>query len=1057
MKKSQKRSFLKTFTTQAVVASLITSPFAPITVFAQSTTQPQTQVSTGMKAAVDITKGLVGMTQQMMMQQQMQQQQMMMMQQMQQMKPQMVPSKYFGCPVGPSISNMPSENFCPAKVDASSAGMIQTYRSMRDMAEQNALFFEKMLNEAQNSPQMVGVQCLEDRKKRSLDQMQDQINSLQDMADKISKENQAFREQNKQLIDQMKDVDADLNGNKQGLATKNARKFSDLISPACAQTIGDSTLNNYQSGGGLIGLRKDQSGINDKATRILNTRAQIEKDVVKQIGDLKKSIEIGGLEQSLKSLSQQQMPQATKQKITDISNRIDKIKSLLASELDYNLPLIDKNFETDSAELRRNAESFFKKRMINDCARTSIGLDNRQLLDSLKHSTSTNQDLLARYRSALAGILGSEGTPEEDKIRQIQELDKSYGNKIQVKLSDSSGRDTYSTPYSYLNSILKSCEEGLVYNNIEDTSTGRQNADGTALKQLGSQQQRINAGVKYLEEITAISKNAVNEIANLYYDEVINCRGSTIDTSSCNESAFDMNSSCLKKAVTCGGHINKCYREIDNTIKTKQNEINSLAATYDKNVAQLVANQERFLGMVKSRVAQYQQFMATTFPGTKVDLPGLQPGQKDSGLFVKMPEKELATQLGLGVYLRGGGSIDEFDKLPEKVLMLKNMLADQKQKTESEINDYIGKQKQAAKDNQDKWKKVAEKCQKTSDTIADKVAEANAANAKAAGEMKQKQDKFCNKFRQIRQEAEGNPVAGCGKSLQKLSDTMEEATSGLVGEGAQRWTDNYRRFCAQVQATGNQRDNSESGSRNRTSSPEVQSLAEMCKEESSNHSAVVARIIDTLRSFAPEGLKSSIDEAGNILKGNKITDAEKERVKQIIDTIKASSEANKDTIARSLSSLSESIGTFDANQEYDKAQFGNTDNAKDAWNNHVKGKLYGICVPDIVARVKEAGSCTTNNSTFTCSSPITSSGIKTKGTDALDGSDSTNAVARIMNLNRSGRDIASDRAAYNSLGLGESDVSCTARDDSSRGLAGSLQDLQNQIFNRDQQVLGIGR
>lgn len=1037
MKKKQNRNLLKVATTHFLVTSMMYSSFAIIPVNAQE----QAQVSAGMQTAVDITKAAVGMSQQFFAQQQAQQQQLMMMQQMNSMKPQLVPSKYFGCPVGPSMATMPSDNMCPKKPDASNFPMLQTYRSMRDMAEQNAHFFEKLLNEGQNSPQMVGVQCLNDRMKRSMDQMQDQINSLQDMADKIAKENQTFREQNKQLLDQMRDINADLNGNTNNLASKNAKTFGELLNPNCVQYIGGSKLENYKQGGGLMKLRTDQAAFNDLATQTMNKRPQMEKDLISQINLLKKNVNTLGIEAFIdgkvpfdpsKTQTQFNIGAAMAPKSKQIYARIQTIRDNLKSELNYELPILDGNFMANSADLRNNAERFFKKKFINECARSDLDLSNRQLLDSLKHSTSTNNDMLARYRSALEGILGDSSIPADVKVTRIKDLDKVYGNKVQVKFSDNAGRDAFSTPYEYLNSVIKDCESNLAYNNIDDANTGNRGKE-TALNQLGSQQQKIQAGMKYLDELTGIVKTAVNDIANDIYNEIANCGGAAVEVSTCSSQDTYKSSSetfCIKKAVNCSQQVNSCYREIDNAIKTRQTQINTIAATYDKNVAQLVSNQERFLGMVKSRVAQYQQFMATTFPGTKVELPGVKRGaDKDDGLFVKMPEKELNQEFG--VYLRGGGDIEEFDKLPEKIIMMKEMLAAQKSKVESEIKEYIAQQKAAAEKNMKKWQDVAKNCQATAEGVVAAAQKMQEAQMKQAAEAKKKQDEYCSKFQELKNAAGAeNPAAGCGKPLEALSSTMKDVSQGLVSDGSVKWYNDYSRYCRSVQATGEQKEDKDE---DEEEADESSLLANACKASGNTSQSALNSIIAKIKGLDLVD-EDELDAIAKKLSEATSADAITSEVFPLIEKVKDSKVKN--ALVELANQAKKSMADATVRENYPN---GAKSYAKE------KGICFGVkesAIASYTSGCSETGTC----------SP-------TKDIDDVFFAKQNVKGALDSLFKSSSRGVASaNKEKFNNLGLGQMDkISCLAKDDTSRGLAGSLQDLQNQIFKNDAAVLGIGK
>lgn len=1042
MKKLSCIKKLKIVTTHLAITCLMFSPWSALPIQAADNVNPTMSTAVGVMNIVGATAN------QFMKQQQMMQQQMQMMAQMATLKPQPVPSKFFGCMVGPAIANMPKGGFCPKdNQDPSMVGFVNNFRSMKSMAEDNSSFFEKLMTDAQNDPNPTsGISCLNDRLKKSMDQMQMQMNSLQDLADKIAKENQTFKEQNKVLIDQMKDIHADLNG---GAFTgdQKARRFAENFSPACVQYMGGSKIESAKDSGGLLGIRKSQASFNDKATALLSKRPQLEKDLVTQISEFKKAVALNGIEKVLAGNAfvpkpgiatfQASMQAALQSKGSQISLRIETIKGKLQSELGYSLPEMDGTFNANIDALVQNAENFFTKKKVEECARGSFSLSNQELISSLRHTTSTNSDLLNRYRTALQGILGDSKIQADVKAKQIQELDKQYGGKVVLQLTGSAGQDTTATPYAYMQEIIKGCKDGLNYNQLNNGESVANGGKGvSALKQLGSEQDMINAGKKYLQEIADISKNSASEMANEIYDQIANCSGRKTEVSECSgDASFDANANgfCIKNAVNCSQQVNSCYREIDVAIKTRQTKMNTLAATYDKNVAGLVAKQEGFLQQVKSRVAFFQNFMTRTFPGTAVELKGVTSGtsqDKDGGLFVSMPEKILNSELG--VYLRGGGDIKEFDKLPEKIVMLKDSIKDQQAKIKTEVEQFIAAQQKAMDANKKKWEAVAKDCVTAEKNAIAAAAKANQEAQKAAAEAQKKQGEFCSKFASLKSKiGSRNPAAACGEPIEGLMKSLGEATNQMVGKDAATMTKNIDRYCSGVQASGK---DSKDDDDEEDPDDKLSTIAKACKDNNFNSSSALADIVKKLKESFPDS-KEIIDSVEELLSQNKHEEA----------TTKISEIADNEALKKSLNQLQDlqkrSNETI-AKEDSDIKNYINQFNSEKGICYGDKGKAYAKLV---------STNCTTTSSSTGNSYSCT--GTKDKNEVLADSLNYKSQIDRSI----ASAESSSASKDFNSLGLGQMDeVNCLAKDDKSRGLGEmTLDEMAKKINSGDSGVLGL--
>ncbi|WP_127717613.1 hypothetical protein [Halobacteriovorax sp. HLS] len=738
------------------------------------------------------------MMQQSMQQSQMQAQQAAMMSALQ---PQTIPSKFFPhCKISQARGAFP-KRACSTGV--SSPAALSGIEQMSNLGAGYADMYEQLLSPAQNSAYPVGLQCLDNAKKGMVKSLQDRMNSLQGLKDKIEKEAQLFKEKNKKLLTDMKNDHVELFGNSGQNATNDmdaiTRDFSKYFDTNCQNIIGQDNISKAAT----VGLNGIKIGLNTKNKTAVNyslNQSTIEGDLNKQIQKVKSQIKSQGIQQWLAdvgkgdgSINGQDLARMGVNKpaisiVTTEINRFDSKLKTIQSELkkidpSYEIPPMDKNFGVDFAEFTKGADDFFKKKYINDCvtmADQGVAISTDQILSSLTSGTRGGGNIaLKNYKAALQNILNSDAFIE-DKMAQIQQLDERFkGSDITITYKNSGSETVRSSTYELYKNTVASC--GQKYTQDDTFSTS--GAKGV------SQQKKIKRAKQYLNDLKTLESTFASQIGNKIYDAVVSCSGRSEKPATCSTTDVfnqDSDAFCMKHATSCSAKVQQCFQKADALVTKKKMDIKSKQATYNKNVAALVAREEAYLAQVKAQVLADSEYLAKYFPGANYNLP--------EGMFIKMPEKSASD---FGVELAGGGSLDFMKDLPEQIGKLKLNLEEQSGKIEGVITDYINEQRAAMETQKQKWDQLSNECYAAAQKFRADVAAGNAKMQEEQAKYQQGIGDFCNKYGQL---GNSNPLAGCDDSsdysAQSLYEDMSGVVSGISAEHEMALSE-YRNACAQ--------------------------------------------------------------------------------------------------------------------------------------------------------------------------------------------------------------------------------------------------------------------
>jgi len=789
----------------------------PLPVIAQST--PPADTSSGTRAIMGALDGFGNSFMQMASQFGAQQRAAAM---MQALTPRIIPARFFPqCRLPQADSNFPA-NACSNVQDPTT---LQLADALVGLATNYDQFYTQMLSEAQNTPFPAGVQCLEESRKQVDSQINDKINSLTAIISRIKKESQAFRDANRSLTEDMRNIKEELDGgSSRTLDSKNAKtnirdQFKD---PACNEVLSDELLatangglrnvrelfNNPQEGGqGLRtaagNLQRDVPVLKQHLdTQMERMRADINsigiEDWVGQSSGRLNTIRRGGL------TAFKGMDQAMGDEITNFNTELNRIKSELQQVVggDFSIPKMDRHFQENIQGFSNGAKQFFRKRFINSCVdgsnKTGVTLSTEQILSGLRMNNNEAGTTLNDFKIALTNILATDAFIQ-DKMAQIRALEQQYGGQITVEFVDAGARVTRQSPFELYKTQISSCEQLF-----EQDQTFSGTGGGMGLSAL-SQKDKIDRAERYLQDAKKLEQSFIERLTGTIKDKILNCGdNSNTRAGQCNMKAMDSGDEnfCINTAVRCSSNIQACYAKIETKVKEKEGQLKAKADVYNRNIRGLIARQEQVLNGLKRQVLQDQEFLKRFFPGANYTFPG--------DVFVDMPKMEDSE---FGLQLVGGKDLDLnflMETLPGKLETMKQSLAEQRSKVNEEINRYKEQQKAAMQKNKQDWAQLKTTCESAARTMRQNVAQQNQQGAQRQQEQDQKVAEFCGKYDALRH---SNPGPGCEGDFSPRSLHSEAIRiSTLLDASVTANLNEYNNLCARVNNESNSTSTTGSGS-----------------------------------------------------------------------------------------------------------------------------------------------------------------------------------------------------------------------------------------------------
>ncbi len=735
--------------------------------------------TTGVNAAINIMNNVTSIYQQ-------QQQNLQNMQQTAAIASEYAPKEtdalYFSHCRIPFSTDYPPNNACngSAQTPTISMSVAQAYQQA---AGKQIASLETMLNEAHNETtgKLKGIQCIESGKKDLAVKFKDKINILKSFKEKIQKQSQAFRDSSKlQIFNPLEAINGELYGDesKGGIDGKN-RNFTNMLgNTTCSKILSPQALEGKK---GLIGIRQTmldapkegEKGMYQAANSFQEKdKFQMENEINKKISRIKKEIDRNGITAWVAKTESGNLDDiergltkfnSLKDDVSDFSKsfyqKYASTKNKIKDDLGYNLPELDKDFQEIVSSFSGDAETFFKKRFVNDCVTSKndigVGLPYDTIINGFKQPSARAGTTVEVYKRKLKNILDTDAGIEDLQGR-IQALDSHYNSSdsnmmldgpaaiqknVYLQLGQEFGnkKANYSwTATELFRELINQCKQ--VYESSNVYSYNEKSALSYASK--------VKRAVKNINDLLAEEKSFADKLTTNLKDKYLNCEG--VSEGTCSAATFNLASNdqaCVKNLSSCATKINSCYASVQNGINKRTADSKQLANLYNSSVEALIANQEQQLKQISSQVFADLDMLKVFFK-KGYNLP--------KELFVKMPEFQEVN----GIQLRGGANPDNFLKnLPGNIDSLVQEFEEQQKNVEAVINDYVVKQKSAIETNKQKWEELNKDCKQAENKIRANEEAAYKAKAQKYNEQQEKISEFCNDYKAMRR------VPGCDNNI----------------------------------------------------------------------------------------------------------------------------------------------------------------------------------------------------------------------------------------------------------------------------------------------------
>ncbi len=624
------------------------------------------------------------------------------------------------CKMPESISNFP-EGACETPPENDTEA--EYFDAYKKISLKHIDLYDKMLNEAQQNNAPIGIQCLDQNKAAIESEFQDKINILKGLKSNIEIENDAFKADAAKLKEEMRGLHNFLHG-KKGTDKGDDDKFN--ISAffndhACSAVLKDTDLTQ---GKGLISVRDDAlkgSKMVDSANNLIRNKKNLENQLTEQLRRLTKRINLDGITALKKNINISAeltrgrlnkfsaVDELIKSKTSDFLNQYNSKKTEIEADLTsikYKVPSLNNNFRTKISKFTNGSYDFFRKKIINNCVRRTgdimlvdgLGISDNDALKGIDQRSTTSETTENRYRKDLQMILGR-NTFIQDELKEIKQLDMSYGiGDITIPLESGSSRK-HVTPYAMYQSSINKC---TVQFNLGKLFS-KDDPNGSSFKE------KTENAAKLIQDLERDERNFANELVSDIQESVLYCSGNNSSSlaGSCNNGLMqpDGNTFCLKASIDCAKNVQQCYIKADSLIKTYTNNLNRVADRYNTGVNNLVEKQKDLLNKKIGEVLTESEWFKTYFKHSKYVLP--------DKLLIDTPVIQDSNEFN--IKLLGGDNLallnsDDPKSLPSQIDKLITMLNNQKVEVTNTIFSYREKIEAQVRTQRSRWETLSDNC-----------------------------------------------------------------------------------------------------------------------------------------------------------------------------------------------------------------------------------------------------------------------------------------------------------------------------------------------------------
>lgn len=754
-------------------------------------------VATGMNIAAEISSQVLSSYQQMQTQQLQQSQKAQLAQQLsiKTVSPSQVPAilTQNGCLVLEAKANT-TNKMCDLKSTQDSEIQSGYVTAVLEIAENNHSQLENFLIHGHERTTTQGVGCYEKALKQFTAALDSRVEMLNKLEDDIAKQIQAFKTQNKELVESIQMKSAAIDGTPADLA-KNINFQDQFLGTECASFIDSEEFKStgQQQGGGYRGIEKllagrvsdTKSGFTPK--QIKSKTAQMKADirkVAKQIASQAsrdKSFDgdsgLKGIRTTTLSAANPALTAIVGEIRANAQNEMDDLEKQL-KKTTGDMDEVIAGIKSDSVDIDEWAYDY-ERNLKNTCLNgylTSNFSGPQGLVERLYDpniSKKANQQSDSSYKNAIVSILNDSEYTIEQKIEKIREEENKSSNS-RYAMTTGKSLNIKGKEVGASTRIKASDMVSIFTDNCSEQFESKRGPQGKSPRQIVSalksfKQQREKAHTQYVAQV---QQDIISKMENCPSDT------STGTGSLSCDGALSQNSPsfCIRTANLCANNMLACHDTAKNIFEQQKVERQELATTY------------------KTKMDALKSQVATLFVGanTMMEASARQlDGMYAMGSIYNVPIKKGLVQ----ETLLGDEGIDAELKMEDPEAYLKEVQARVAELRTSieESNDEIlnGPKSNTSKagsaasyagvtgeikkyeDNYKKelanWQTVKDNCAKLISGYNQRQQKAYAESSKAHNENEQKMGALCNKLMAFEQ----NPAGFCDEA-QELGDEVFE-------------------------------------------------------------------------------------------------------------------------------------------------------------------------------------------------------------------------------------------------------------------------------------------
>lgn len=655
-------------------------------------------------------------------------------------------------------------------------GHIAQIFSIISQAEKQKFNYEAVLMKGKQLGGSVGLQCFDDQKKKTLDDLHRNKESLKAVIDQVNEATAQFQKNLKPHLDEIVNMNRELQGF-QGPASADDRKrdFTKLFNDdKCNMVLDKAADLNPQAGLYALRdkLRQSQTTV-DEATVNLKSGYYTEKlnqDLERLVQKDKTDVgSVDGINFAVSDAFFSNEKQV-------INSKYGQLMARLQEATGITLPENVQNFERGLGADKLPSMDYLKDQVKRQQCMSNAALVTppARIIEKLEHVTAdghhvpgTHSESLTAYKDALTKIFANnELTLQQqlDRVKAVeQEMNGQQFRALQTTIegAKNSTRNKYHSVSDIMSSSISYCEKWF------------QSSPASAGSKM-TWNDLISREMTSLENMkTNISTNNDGIVKKLK-SRILSCAGVNFSPSpkDCNAGYFDTSTNknfCIPNAEKCANSFKSCMTKAQGVIDEKEKKLENVAKVYNNKVNRMVKQQNKALKDIVSLVKTQADSFNRYFPEGQFTLP-------DDLFIPEVPNENTA----FGIQLVGNGNFQFMALISDK---LKQAYA-KMQEQETKIGEVLQKRHDELatryKEEKTYWETLIKKCQQAEQGYRQKVAQANQA-------MMQKQEQQQREFMRMCTQLQNAAVGpGCQGQAQNLSNTMSQV-AGQMGMGPEAW------------------------------------------------------------------------------------------------------------------------------------------------------------------------------------------------------------------------------------------------------------------------------